>query len=132
MNFSKIEMIHNTFNEYKKSIMDEDTLTAFTIMNFVTMIFMTFFLIHYTAQVKGYNSFLMEYVKRLINIEVDVSKLLIKEMEQSLQDIETGNSNVSMETRHVELETNQSPTLTSIIVKQPSVKKDAVDVEYFV
>lgn len=125
-------MIHNTFNEYKKSIMDEDTLTAFTIMNFVTMIFMTFFLIHYTAQVKGYNSFLMEYVKRLINIEVDVSKLLIKEMEQSLQDIETGNSNVSMETRHVELETNQSPTLTSIIVKQPSVKKDAVDVEYFV
>ena len=138
--------------------MDSDTLTAFTILNFVTMIVMTLFLIHYTTQVKGYNKFLMLYVRRLVNVEVDVTKLLIKQMEQSLKDVEMMekytdikyNDMVSSDkepsikdssmkdssnkelTAVVYLESKQSPALTAMEDTEPRVRKGSNDVEYFV
>ena len=100
--------------------MDSDTLTAFTILNFVTMIVMTLFLIHYTTQVKGYNKFLMLYVRRLVNVEVDVTKLLIKQMEQSLKDVELGEKYTDI--RYNDMVSSDK----ELSVKESSIKESSI------
>ena len=65
--------------------MTTELITALVWVNFITSVFLSFMVLNYMSNVKNYNEYLSGFIRKLINLEIDVSKLLVKQMEESLR-----------------------------------------------
>lgn len=65
--------------------MSNELPVALIWVNFITCLILSFSVLHYTGMVKSYNSYLTSYIRKLVSLEIDVSKLLMKQMEDSLR-----------------------------------------------
>jgi len=65
--------------------MATEVITAMVWVNFIMCVFLSFLVLNYMNMVKNYNAYLSGFVKKLVSLDVDVSKLLVKQMEESLR-----------------------------------------------
>ena len=65
--------------------MATEVITAMVWVNFVTCVFLSFLVLNYMNMVKNYNAYLSDFIRKLVSLEIDVSKLLVKQMEESLR-----------------------------------------------
>ena len=65
--------------------MATEVITAMVWVNFITCVFLSFLVLNYMNMVKNYNAYLSDFIRKLVSLEIDVSKLLVKQMEESLR-----------------------------------------------